>query len=81
MRRKRLAFFAKLLAQVPRPVTILDVGGTVDFWRWLDLSGDAVEIIVMNLSSEPAPQPHFVVVAWRGDPQPDTWSLLLQLCQ
>lgn len=29
----------------------------------------------------PAPQPHFVVVAWRGDPQPDTWSLLLQLCQ
>ena len=33
MRRERFSFFCRLLASVPPPVRILDVGGTENFWE------------------------------------------------
>lgn len=33
MRRKRFALFRALIATVPRPINILDVGGEIQFWR------------------------------------------------
>lgn len=51
-RQRRLNFFANLLANVPRPVSILDVGGTVSFWRSLDFAQDAVHITLLNVESE-----------------------------
>lgn len=33
LRRKRFALFRKLIATVPRPIRILDVGGEIPFWQ------------------------------------------------
>ena len=37
LRRRRLALFLDLLDQLPRPLRILDVGGTFDFWETMGL--------------------------------------------
>jgi len=51
LRAKRGEFFSSLLASVPRPLTILDVGGTTDFWGIIGLSERDVEVIVLNLQA------------------------------
>lgn len=33
IREKRISLFRKFISDMGRPVTILDIGGTVDFWR------------------------------------------------
>jgi hypothetical protein len=49
-RLKRFAIFRRLLASVPKPVTILDVGGTEKYWENMGFDKEAgVEIIVMNI--------------------------------
>ena len=66
MRRKRFGFFLDLLAGVPRPLTILDVGGTQGFWErmaFIDESG--VSITVLNL--EPQPVRHAGFTSIIGD--------------
>ena len=62
MRRRRLAFFEGLLDGLPRPVTILDVGGTAAFWQTLQV-GDGVTIVILNLRSEPVHEPHLRSIA------------------
>ena len=60
LRRKRFSLFFQLLASVPRPARILDVGGTQVFWEnmatdALDGTGkslfDGLEIRLMNLDT------------------------------
>lgn len=52
MRRKRFTVFSGLLAGLPRPVKILDVGGTQSFWEQMGLSaGDGVEVLLLNLQA------------------------------
>lgn len=60
MRRKRFALFERLLATVPTPLTILDVGGTEGFWERMGFA-DRTEISVIVLNVEPMPvhRPHF----------------------
>lgn len=56
MRMKRFSLFERLLAPLPRPVRILDVGGTVAFWEhrgWADR--DDCEITLLNLKAEDSP--------------------------
>jgi len=49
-RRKRLALFQGLLKFVPRPLTILDVGGTEIFWESIGFNNvEGVEIIMLNI--------------------------------
>ena len=49
-RRRRHEFFRKLMKGVPRPATILDVGGTPAFWRQVGLEGhEGVSVTVLNL--------------------------------
>jgi 2-polyprenyl-3-methyl-5-hydroxy-6-metoxy-1,4-benzoquinol methylase len=44
-----------LLEPLPRPVRVLDVGGTTGFWRQMGLAGNGdLEIVVLNLHREPA---------------------------
>lgn len=44
LRRKRFAFFKDLLFRLPKPIKVLDVGGTETFWErmgfieWVDLT-------------------------------------------
>jgi len=50
IRRKRIAFFMDLLSPLPRPLTILDVGGTEIFWERLKFAGDDnFELTLLNL--------------------------------
>jgi hypothetical protein len=54
-RRRRFRFFEKLLAPLPAPVRILDVGGTEEFWRQMGAAEDPrLEITLLNLSAEHA---------------------------
>jgi hypothetical protein len=59
MRLKRFEFFRGLMASVPRPVSILDVGGTERFWELMGWADDPdVRLHILNLeyveSSNPA---------------------------
>ncbi len=54
MRARRFAKFDGLVAPLPRPLRIVDVGGTTGFWEqrgWADR--DDVSILLVNLNAEP----------------------------
>ncbi len=50
MRVKRFRFFVSLLAALPRPLTILDVGGTEEFWQKVQFDDDEAAIVIYNLT-------------------------------
>jgi hypothetical protein len=47
-RRRRLRFLSDLVRGFPRPLTLLDVGGTEAYWRPLDLREGDVHVILLN---------------------------------
>lgn len=66
LRLRRFHFFRSLLACVPRPLRILDVGGSVDFWRGMRFPSEpGIEVVVLNLDVQPAELPPYRLV--RGD--------------
>jgi hypothetical protein len=71
LRHKRLALFRSLLDQVPRPMRILDVGGTQFFWQMMHyLASPEVEITLLNSSPMPVSLPHFHSVEGDGCAMP-----------
>jgi hypothetical protein len=53
MRRKRFSLFLELLADVPRPVKILDIGGTQRFWEVMGFTTQPdVCITLLNLQRQ-----------------------------
>lgn len=55
MRRRRFEFFRRLVQDLPRPIRILDVGGTESFWREVDFAAPSdVQLTILNLE---LPQP------------------------
>jgi hypothetical protein len=59
LRARRFAFFGRLLACVPRPVTILDVGGTSDSWKRLKYMDDGVKVVLLNVRHGATDDPRF----------------------
>jgi len=56
LRRQRFARFAELVADLPRPVRILDVGGVEGFWERMGFpAGGAAEARICLLNLEPVP--------------------------
>src|SRR5579872_2465184 len=53
-RRKRFAFFQSLIASQPRPLRILDVGGTQAFWELMGFIQDDIQITILNTEQEEA---------------------------
>lgn len=54
-RQRRFRYFESLSSRLPRPLTILDVGGTPQFWEhrgWMELPG--VRIVLVNLDAAPS---------------------------
>lgn len=48
-RRKRFSIFKDLIRDLPRPVKILDAGGTVNYWEQMGLTGNIeFEITIVN---------------------------------
>jgi ubiquinone/menaquinone biosynthesis C-methylase UbiE len=50
LRRKRTAFFEKLLDPLEKPIQVLDVGGTELYWKMMNFDGkDEIRILLLNL--------------------------------
>lgn len=49
IRKRRFTFFRELIASLPRPFAILDVGGTQEFWEKMEFICDDVEVTLYNL--------------------------------
>jgi len=66
MRTRRFAFFRSLVDPLPRPLEILDVGGTQNFWETMEFVDPATaRITILNLD---APEPrHGNVTTLAGD--------------
>jgi len=59
MRTRRFGLFRDLIAPLPRPIRILDVGGTEGFWERMGfLDEPGVELTIVNLDAPPARHPH-----------------------
>ncbi len=63
LRRQRFSLFAELLATAPRPLTILDVGGTQEYWQQVGFADESIHITLLNLRAAPATLPGFDSVA------------------
>ncbi|WP_303674333.1 class I SAM-dependent methyltransferase [Vampirovibrio chlorellavorus] len=64
MRQKRFLFFKAWLAQFPRPLKILDAGGTLSFWESMGFEDtEGLEIVLLNLEAAPSHHPAFVSMA------------------
>jgi len=53
MRRRRFDSFLGLLETVPRPVSLLDVGGTPGYWESMGFADPGVHITTFNLTDQP----------------------------
>ncbi len=52
MREKRFAHFLDCIKNLPRPITILDIGGTLSYWENLKLeNNENFQITLLNLES------------------------------
>jgi len=50
-RKKRFAFFYSLLSRLKRPIRILDIRGTEDYWKMMELdASDQVYVTLLNLT-------------------------------
>lgn len=55
MRRRRFDLFESMVSHIPRPLSILDVGGTSEFWERRGWAGrDDVRITLLNHKTQPA---------------------------
>ena len=66
MRSRRFRLFEKLVESLPRPLRILDVGGTTEFWENRGWAGtEDVQITMLNLQKQP--QKYSNIVSTAGD--------------
>ncbi len=71
LRRRRIRHFLALLDRVPRPVHILDVGGTQFFWHMLGVTPDgSLQITLLNTVPHPCDKPHFTPLVGDGCAMP-----------
>lgn len=65
-RRKRWAIFQDIVESLPRPIKILDVGGTAGYWENHHLHNDnEIKITIINLEPQPIPQNN--ILFFKGD--------------
>lgn len=63
MRRRRFAMFLHLLSGVPRPIRILDVGGTQQFWDNMAFEDSMIEVVLLNQRAPQVSRPGYVSAA------------------
>jgi ubiquinone/menaquinone biosynthesis C-methylase UbiE len=50
LRQRRFAYFMEIYERLPKPVRVLDVGGTLEFWRTMDMVGrDDLSLTILNV--------------------------------
>ena len=62
-RRKRFEFFKSLITSLPRPLHILDVGGTQTFWEIMGFIRDDVKLTILNIEPTKATFPNGTSIA------------------
>jgi hypothetical protein len=66
LRQKRFALFLEQIAPLPRPIKIIDIGGTVNYWENMGLaSAPWVQITLVNLNKVNSPYPN--IISFAGD--------------
>jgi len=55
---QRFLFFKSLINELPRPIKILDIGGTQAYWEAMNLKEQNIEIVLLNLEIEPCSNPN-----------------------
>lgn len=64
LRRERFRLFRAFADELPRPVRILDAGGTQSFWEVMGYADEGdVHITLMNLKPDEATHPNFEYIA------------------
>ena len=63
IRRRRFNFFISLIAILPRPLCILDVGGTQEFWQSMAFYDEDVKIIAYNRAKADISYPGIISMA------------------
>lgn len=66
MRRRRFLFFLDLIKELPRPLTILDIGGTEAYWNQVGLRENDIHIVLLNLEQAPVSN-HKVFTSMAGN--------------
>jgi hypothetical protein len=64
-RSKRFELFKTMLANIPRPIRILDLGGTEEFWTAMGFNDSEVTITLLNLAVNESVRPPFYSI--KGD--------------
>jgi len=63
-RRRRFALFQTMLSRLERPVHILDIGGTEDYWKMMELNtDDRIFITLLNLTQHSVTLPNVTSIA------------------
>jgi SAM-dependent methyltransferase len=64
LRHKRSAFFEQLIAPLVKPLRILDVGGTEDYWQALGFGDrDDIWVTLLNVTAGSTSTPQFLSIA------------------
>ncbi len=63
IRRRRFTFFRSLISSLPRPLNILDVGGTQEFWEKVGFIKPDISIVLYNLTQVDTPYPQMKSMA------------------
>jgi hypothetical protein len=59
MRSKRFQYFKRLLQRLDKPITILDIGGTQEYWVNMGFDDPCIRITLLNLTAEETTSPNF----------------------
>jgi hypothetical protein len=62
MRFKRFLYFKELLQGLNKPLSILDIGGTQEYWLNMGLADTDIQITLLNLSIQQTTSPNFYSV-------------------
>ena len=63
LRARRFDFFLSLISILPKPLYILDIGGTTAFWDAMDFDNEGITITLLNLSYQPVDRNGFISVS------------------
>jgi hypothetical protein len=64
LRKKRFKLFLKMAETIPRPLKIIDVGGTALFWERMGFTGQKdISITILNIRTDNVELPGFLMVA------------------
>jgi len=50
-RKKRFEFFQTLLSKIEKPISILDVGGTYQYWKLMGENSENIQLTILNLEN------------------------------